>query len=472
MTFNREKITAAFDISDHLIRLVVVSGGRDGIALRVIDSVQLSAEDEKTIGRQLRSLILKHKLTGALVLASFPRHLVTVRGVRLPTAKEEEIRSMAELQAIKYLPYSQREIVAAHKTIDVAADGYTRTLIIVAQRKSVDKYIDIFKYAGVAVDRMAFSAEGALNWYSTGDIDDRQPVGAIDFDRGRVSVLVIKGKKLLFSRSISFDNSDPSSGKSALIREITLSFDSYLKDYSEAISRVILSGVEGYADNFSNILSERLSVPVEYAGQSSNIAVKDVAASAEMEFKKASYTHLLGMASRPEQLTVDLFPRDVIEKRKEKAFRGELIAAAALLLCVVTAAFGIVEKKITKKRSRLKKIEERLKKIDPEARRLSGIRDKCELISDQLAFRGSAIDIIREIYAILPPEVSLTILEFEYKNRVLLRGTTEELSTALKLLPLLERSAYFENVKINYAAKRAFKRREFADFEIVCDLRY
>ena len=45
-----------------------------------------------------------------------------------------------------------------------------------------------------------------------------------------------------------------------------------------------------------------------------------------------------------------------------------------------------------------------------------------------------------------------------------------ELSSVFKLLPILEESPYFKNVKINYANKRTFKHKEFADFEIVCAL--
>ena len=78
---------------------------------------------------------------------------------------------------------------------------------------------------------------------------------------------------------------------------------------------------------------------------------------------------------------------------------------------------------------------------------------------------------IRELYTILPEDISLTIFEFEDKSRVLLRGTAKELSRVFSLLPVLEKSQYFENVKINFATKRTFQKKEFADFEIICALR-
>ncbi len=142
-----------------------------------------------------------------------------------------------------------------------------------------------------------------------------------------------------------------------------------------------------------------------------------------------------------------------------------------MFLLITVAAFGIMEKKVNEKREYLKKIEGRLREIDSEVKKLSRLKGNIELIRGQLMLEGSSISIIREVYEILPEDVSLTLLEFEDKNRVLLRGTTKELSRVFNLLPLLEKSEFFENVKINYATKRTFKQTEFADFEIICAIR-
>jgi len=234
---------------------------------------------------------------------------------------------------------------------------------------------------------------------------------------------------------------------------------------------LILSGREDYSMDLSLFLSENLSIPCEYIKQSQNITVKETANRSLQRFKEASYVHLLGMAAQPEALAVNLLPRDIIDKKKELALRSEVIKTVVLFLSVAVAAFGIMEKKIIEKRSYLKKIEARLGVIAPEVKKLSKLKENIELIRGQRMFKGSSISIIREVFEVLPDDVSLTLFEFEDKNRILLRGTTRELSRVFSLLPLLEKSPLFENVKINYATKRTFKQTEFADFEIVCALR-
>ena len=109
--------------------------------------------------------------------------------------------------------------------------------------------------------------------------------------------------------------------------------------------------------------------------------------------------------------------------------------------------------------------------MEPEVTWLLKLKGNAELVQNQLMFKGSSIDILRELYAILPEDISLTIFEFEDKNRILLRGTAKELSRVFDLLPILKKSPYFEEVQINYATKRTFKEKVFADFEIICALK-
>jgi hypothetical protein len=263
---------------------------------------------------------------------------------------------------------------------------------------------------------------------------------------------------------------NPDSDKNSLLREIKLSFDSFMKEQLENVSRIMLSGSEDYTSHFSSFLADSLSISCERVEQLRNIKVKDTANKSLPQLKIASYTYLLGTILGSERLTVNLLPRDIIEKKEEQTLKSELTKTIILFLSVIVAVFGIVGKKMHDKKVYIRKIEARLKAIEPEVKRLSKLKENTDLIQNQLKFEGSSIDIIRELYAILPGDISLTLFEFEDKDRVLLRGTAGDLSEVFNLLPILEKSPYFENVTINYATKRTFKQKEFADFEIICAL--
>ncbi|MEA3305921.1 MAG: pilus assembly protein PilM, partial [Candidatus Omnitrophota bacterium] len=430
MGFAGNKLITAIDISDGFLKAVAVPADKSEKKLRVLASLPLPADEDKGMAKEIRAFISKYKLGGSLFSVNFPRHLVTIKSVKLPSANEQEMKNMAELQAIKYLPYSREEIVVDYKTADITKEGYVNILLILARRKSVDKYIEAFTSAGISINRMALSSEGILNWYLALGIDDKKPIAVIDVDRRHTHVQIMKNKNLVFSRSISFDITDARSDKNLFLKEIKMSFDSYLKEKAEEVSRVIVSGSERHSKEISTFLAGNFSFPCGNVEQLRRVKPGTAKiAGLPKQLAEASYTHLIGLASWPEKLEVNLMPKDVINKRKERAAKGSMVKTAILFLCVIMAAFGIMQKKMGGKRVYLRKIEFRLKEIEPEIKELSMLKENVKLIQEQLMFKGSAIDIIRQLYEILPIDVSLALFEFEDKNRVLLRGTSTELST-------------------------------------------
>ncbi len=470
MAWIKEKVTTAIDISDGFARLVAVSSDKTGKYLFVMDSVRVPSDDEKEVAKAVRALLWKHRLMKTTVIASFPRHLVTIRNIQLPTVKDEEIADMAELQAIKFLPYSAEEIATSYKLIEITKEGYADILLVLSQRRLVTRYMSIFDSVGVRIEKLALASEGILAWYSSQQFGYKAPIALIDFDAYHTRILIVRDGKLMFSRSVSFDVLNPHSDKEALLREIRLSFDSYAKDTSGKVSRMILCGSENFPADFSAFVAGKIDIPCQQIRQLRSITARHGAQKFAREVSSMSYTHLLGHACYPDALQINLLPRSVIAQRKESFFKRELVRIGILSLAIIVALFGITEKKMRQKRLYLRRIEARLKQIGPEVSELLKLKENNEVIQNQLSAEGSSIDILREVYRILPADISLALLEYEDGNRVLLRGTAKELSAVFALLPQLEKSPYFTKVKINYATKRTFKHREYADFEIICSL--
>lgn len=468
MNFKTEKLTTVIDISDNLLKVLSVSLAKKGSPAGVLDCVKLQSEEEKAIAKEARALLSKHKILNSHFIINFPRHLATVKNVRLPAVNNSEIKNMAELQAMKYLPYSREEMVVSHKVINITPDGYSDALLVLAQKKSVDKYINVFKLAGINIEKIALSSEGILNWYIELAKGYSGSVAVIDIDMYHTHIQVIRDGALFFNRSVSFNACLAESNKNSLLREVKLSFDTYLKERNDGVSAMLVSGGEAYAKGIGGFLAANIAIPCEIIPQADSLKMEKASGQILDRIRDYSYTALFGLASRPASAAINLIPQDIITRKNEETIRRELIRSAILLLCVGAAIFAILEKKMFEKRVYLQKLEAKLKTIEPEAARLYRLKESNGIISGQLVFQGSAIDVIREIYKILPQDVSLMLMEFDDKDRILLRGAARELSSVFNFLPVLEKSPYFENAKINYAAKRTFRQVEFADFEIVC----
>jgi len=60
------------------------------------------------------------------------------------------------------------------------------------------------------------------------------------------------------------------------------------------------------------------------------------------------------------------------------------------------------------------------------------------------------------------------MVDYESKKSLILRGSASSLSSIVGFISILEKSDYFESVKIKYTAKRKTSGKELTDFEIVC----
>ena len=108
--------------------------------------------------------------------------------------------------------------------------------------------------------------------------------------------------------------------------------------------------------------------------------------------------------------------------------------------------------------------------MSPEVEQLVKMKRNVDLVSGQLRFEGSALEIIRELYELLPADVTLTAFEFEDGDHMLIRGNADELGKVFEVPPALERSQYFSNVGINFATNRQHADRTYVDFEIIAGI--
>ena len=111
-------------------------------------------------------------------------------------------------------------------------------------------------------------------------------------------------------------------------------------------------------------------------------------------------------------------------------------------------------------------IDVELQKIKPNVSRAKKMAKEISLTRSMMARKPLAIDIVGEIYATVPGNISLSMLDFESGKSVAARGSSAALSDVLKYVTILENSPYFENVKVKYANKRMAENKEVTDFEI------
>jgi Tfp pilus assembly PilM family ATPase/Tfp pilus assembly protein PilN len=398
------------------------------------------------------------------VCLNIPRHLVTARFLKIPSVDDSEIDKIVKIESLKHLPYTDEDIVYGYKTVERAADGYSSVLLVMSQADTVAGLMAVLDKAQAPAARMlSLSSEALLLWYLTAcPSENGENVMLVNLDSDHVDIDVLDEGKLVFTRGVAFG---PKAAKKTdkIISEINISINTYHKESSKHVSRVVLTGPNAEVALMHESFAAALKVPVEIKEQTVNIPI---APDAEKPADDVSFAELFGLALRPDDVKIDLLPERMREEARVSLVKNNLVAAVAIIALLAAASLGLLVKKLHEKSSYLSAMNSEIKKIKPDVEDAKKMVREIAVIREVMARKPLAVDIVSEIYDVTPAGVSLNILDFERGKSVVIRGSAPSLSDVFKYVSVLENSAYFEGVKVKYANKRTVENSEIADFEI------
>ncbi|MBI4139064.1 type IV pilus assembly protein PilM [Candidatus Uhrbacteria bacterium] len=161
-------------------------------------------EDPERAASLIKKMIAKAKCTTKRTVSALPIASVFSSIISVPASNEKELKEAIQWQAKKLIPVPLEDIILDSKTIDTS-DGtggkkITRVLITGAPKPLVDKYIEIFKKAGldlISLETEAFAQIRSLIG------KDRSNIMVIDIGSQRTNISVIEKGVPFLNRSIA-----------------------------------------------------------------------------------------------------------------------------------------------------------------------------------------------------------------------------------------------------------------------------
>lgn len=161
-------------------------------------------EDVDKAAELLKKMVAKARVTTKKAISALPVASVFSSIISVPAANEKELKEAIQWQAKKLIPVPLEEITLDFKTID-SVDGeaekkVTRVLITGAPKPLVNRYIDIFKKAGlelISLETEAFAEIRSLIG------KDRSSIMIIDIGSQRTNISVIERGVPFLNRSIA-----------------------------------------------------------------------------------------------------------------------------------------------------------------------------------------------------------------------------------------------------------------------------
>ncbi len=450
-----EKTHTLIEVGGGWVKLVQAVSTGSGPALRHVAVGETGAEGEEAAQR-LAEVVRQAGVDVGRTTVCLPRQMVTVWMMDLPSTDGAEIAGMVDLQFGKKVPYSRDEVLADYHVMGTPREGYTRVMMVVAQRAPLRELFYALEAAGVEGVRTVVSTEGVAAWAAAEGLGagGAGAVLVLDLDAGGADLLALREGQLLFSRSLLIEADALLAGQSAarekLVNECRRAVEVFRGESPDVdFDELILTGCGSVIDGLGTVLEDSLHVPVRVRDALGCVSAGagSQAASAALA-RGISLTALVGIALGGRALGFRLLP-DAVRMRRRLVERARgFILAGMLLVSLLTVASLRATAKYAVRRQRLADVRARVTATEPAVARVRRRQEIVRLMERRLDGRYSTVSLLGALHEAVPEGVVLDSIDIDREaGRLAVRGSSPTAPEVDNLMAELEASALLREVR-------------------------
>ncbi|MCF7875339.1 MAG: pilus assembly protein PilM [Candidatus Omnitrophica bacterium] len=474
----KKKIVTTLEIGNSWLKVIQIQISRHEKKV-----VNLIKKDIKSLSDQKISEIIKKiskqlKIKSSMCFISVPRYYVTSRNLDLPSTNPNEIKEMIQLQIGKQTPYDRDEIISDYQIIEnKAIEGYSKVMLVIVHRNIVQRFLDILEKAKLKTDEVGLSSEGLLNWgRAVLEIDQKSKTYIfVDIGYENSDFEAFINNKLFFGKVVSigavnFKNKEEAVKR--LIQEINHFTYGYHNEIdNQEIEKIIITGAQKAINNLDQkLLQNGVGEDIEIIDQFESMVVpEDLAQQHRKTMSDISITGIFGLSLQLKERSISLLPQELLIEKEIKQRAKDIYILGILLILVPIFISGIFFGRNYRKKIYLREIEKKLESNEAEVDLLKNKIKRIEKVKQRIINKGVPLNFLFEIHNTIPPEIYLSSINFDGKDRLIIKGSSSAMSVVFKFVSKLEESYFFRNVKTEYANVRQRRdSKESIDFEIIC----
>ncbi len=439
---------------------------------------KILAGEQNQIPDRIRAAVLAMNAKKATPILVIPSHLVTTKNIEIPSLDPEEIHSIIDLQAGRHTPYSREEILVGYISIGVFQRNYTKVLLVIVNRDAVKNDLDLLALAGLKVNKVLFEPECLAHYYA--DVlqiqPEQDPIGILDISQEKTDFLVQYNQTVATCRSIpigiSHIQADPAS-KERLVQELTQSLEAYeSEDINKLPVRYVVTNQNEIIAQMIPLLEGALKVTVEslpfYEFMETSVELKTrLMQGAEDHF---SFAALVAACCVQSQLQIDLTPQEIKVQRAIEEKGKQLIFFCILGMVILVLICAGVLSNVYFRELQLKKVESEYERKHRQVVTLDRIAHRSRIMKDFLQGRMTSLDVIQEIYYLVPKEIYLQTIFIDENGTINIQGISESMSRVFDLVKAFEDSPLFKAAKARSTTATKDRGKDAAAFDIVFKL--
>lgn len=474
---NMKKPLLAIELDDYTLKILQGRATTKGWSVNKLHIEDVKGKSDDDLIAAVKDKLHKLKIRKTKTVLVIPRSLVTVRYLQLPTTNPAELKNMIDMQATRQIPYTKEEMVYDYHITGFTESGYTNVLLVIAHRDIISRYSRVLENSGITPDSIELDSLAIIELCKFLNLAEEKPTAVLDIDYATTNIVIMQKNVPAFTRAVSIGNMHLSgktvqtSGKDWLsewVGEINRSLTVFQREQSLSIEKIVVLGNNN--NKIIPLVTGRLSFPVSSADLLSHAEGINKTESLEINGFGVTIASLLGAVKEGVNTFVNLIP-DEIKISKIKSAKRQSLLITGLLVAGIIGTLGLtLDKKIKDRKSYMSLLETRLKETGPLAKELEVKKERLALIKKQLTTSGSSLDILRELYNIIPQKTALDLFIYDDVQGVTIKGTSPAMSEVFDLIPKLENSPYFENVINRYARQQKLRGQELTEFHIDCSI--
>jgi len=395
-----------------------------------------------------------------------PAYQCTTKYAILPSTDPAEIEKMLEFELPNIVPYNTQPWAWDFSIIAQPKNGDSKTFIVLSPLSIINRHIKTLSSLGIKPSIITTAAMFYTSLLSSGEtLPKSVPVGCFCFDDNSIDFFVIENRQVTLLRGIRLKE-EPCKNTTLMEEEILRSV-SILKENEFA----------DYPDKFFAIrINNSTANPAKILEKALNSPVEEIESAALYNEHPPIIDNLLTVS--PDKFSapthgkayINLLPKNIKEKHRRNSKRRQMALHALKVCFVLFLAFLSLKTSIWRKNRMLERCEQRLADISPMAEKLQFLQQQLSIIENQLQGNISTLDIISELYRVLPKDITVHYLTIEQNKKLVIRAQAKLLSQAFDCIGPLEQSYCLANVRQSYANQRQIENSVLIDFEIAADL--
>jgi Tfp pilus assembly PilM family ATPase/Tfp pilus assembly protein PilN len=423
------------------------------------------------ISKTIRDVLSGLNIKNPEIINPTSSQLVITKNIEIPSTDPSEIREIVNLQAARHTPYPLEEIIVDYVDIGIYKKSYTKVLLVIVGRNAIKKEMTILERAGVVPTKFIFAPEGvavALTKIFRIEHQDA-PWVVVHIDDSFTDFMIILKGKVIFLRPMPIGvqhlTEEGERYQPKFTEEVKGSLEAY---QAEGIERtpttLILTGAVDNLGALGPLLSEALQLPVKTLYYFRDLTLTEEASKAASLIKNQSFLSVIAPLLVLGEMKVNLIPEEIRLRRAVEQRGKDLIKTGILVLTIFLLASVIVVTKIYFKIAFLSGLKAKYASLHQEAKQLENDFVRISLVN--LSIRGYSLEVLNELYAVTPTDISYTNILYDGQGKFSLVGTAQSMSTIFSLVDKMEKSVYFKEVKTKYTTRRKEGKEDFVDFEI------